>query len=86
MVTMTIKSNEYKTFALFHVFILQTYALMGCNELNHIPPELIEKLIVKGCKFLDLSICRKRPQVDMKCLPREVNLKGLKRAVLCALL
>ena len=53
-------------------------SLMGCNELNHIPPELIEKLIVKGCKFLDLSICRKRPQVDMKCLPREVNLKGLK--------
>ena len=28
MVTMTIKSNEYKTFALFHVFILQTYALL----------------------------------------------------------
>jgi len=25
---MTIKSNEYKTFALFHVFILQTYALL----------------------------------------------------------
>ena len=28
MITMTIKSNEYKTFALFHVFILQTYALL----------------------------------------------------------
>ena len=28
MFTMTIKSNEYKTFALFHVFIFQTYALL----------------------------------------------------------
>ena len=28
MFTMTIKSNEYKTFALFHVFILKTYALL----------------------------------------------------------
>ena len=28
MFTMTIKSNEYKIFALFHVFILQTYALL----------------------------------------------------------
>ena len=28
MFTMTIKSNEYNTFALFHVFILQTYALL----------------------------------------------------------
>ena len=28
MFTMTIKSNNYKTFALFHVFILQTYALL----------------------------------------------------------
>ena len=28
MFTMTIKSNEYKTFALFHLFILQTYAFL----------------------------------------------------------
>ena len=28
MVTMTIKSNEYKTFALFHVFIVQTNGLL----------------------------------------------------------
>ena len=28
MSTKTIKSNKYKTFALFHVFILQTYALL----------------------------------------------------------
>ena len=28
MITMTIKSNEYKTFALFHMSILQTYALL----------------------------------------------------------
>ena len=53
-------------------------SLMGCNELNQVPPELIEKIIAKGCQFLDLSICRKQPQVDMTCLPQEVNLKGLK--------
>ena len=28
MSTMTIKSNKYKTFAFFHVFILKTYALL----------------------------------------------------------
>ena len=28
MSTKTIKSNKYKAFALFHVFILQTYALL----------------------------------------------------------
>ena len=28
MITMTIKSNEYKTFALFHVSILQSYAIL----------------------------------------------------------
>ena len=28
MSTKTIKSNKYKTFALFHVLILQTYALL----------------------------------------------------------
>ena len=28
MFTMAIKSNKYKTFALFHAFILQTYALL----------------------------------------------------------
>ena len=28
MFTMTIKSNEYKTFALFHVSILQSYAIL----------------------------------------------------------
>ena len=28
MITMIVKSNEYKTFALFHVSILQTYALL----------------------------------------------------------
>ena len=28
MFTMTIKNNEYKTFALFHESILQTYALL----------------------------------------------------------
>ena len=27
MITMTIKSNEYKTFALFHLSILQSYAI-----------------------------------------------------------
>ena len=53
-------------------------SLTGCNELNQVPPELIEKIIAKGCQFLDLSICRKQPQVDMTCLPQEVNLKGLK--------
>lgn len=53
-------------------------SMMGCNELNPVPPELIEKTIAKGCEFLDLSICRKQPQVDKKCLPQEVNLKGLK--------
>ena len=28
MITMTIKSNEYKKFALFHVSILQSYAIL----------------------------------------------------------
>ena len=28
MITMIVKSNEYKTFALFHVSILQSYAIL----------------------------------------------------------
>ena len=32
MITMTIKSNEYKTFALFHVSILQSYAILVTSK------------------------------------------------------
>ena len=57
---------------------LETYP-MDCILYHHIGNELIAKLIQRGCKFLDVSICRKRPQVvDEKSLPRRINLIGLK--------
>ena len=47
MFTMTIKSNEYKTFALFHMSILQTYAFFNGFPVFEIRKNLdLRKLLV----------------------------------------
>ena len=57
MFTMTIKSNEYKIFALFHVFILQTYALLV--TFNGFPVSEIRK-------NLDLRKILSTPKIFLK--------------------
>ena len=57
MFTMTIKSSEYKTFPLFHMFTLQTYALLV--TLNGFP-------VFEIRKNLDLRKILSTPKIFLK--------------------
>ena len=57
MITMTIKSIKYKTFAMFHEFILQTYAVLV--DFNGIP-------VFEIRKNLDLRKIFSTPKIFLK--------------------
>merc|ERR1712008_431999 len=68
---MTIKSNEYKTFALFHLFILQTYALLV--TFNGFP-------VFEIRKNLDLRKILPTPKIFLKsrfhCITHSMEFSG----------